>query len=249
MQSIEMNQVEKNFGNIKAINGLDITVQEGQVCAFLGHNGAGKTTTLRMLLGLVRQDKGSISVFGLDPRKNGDQIRAMCGVLSEEVGLYEPLSVYDNLMYFADIYGMPRNEANLRINSALEQFGIADKRDLPVKGFSTGMKKKTALIRAMLHRPRLLMLDEPTNGLDPEATLELREMLKKLAKESGATILLTTHNLSEVQKICDRIIIFRHGRNIFTGDIDILENDPNYQKNGTFNLEKLYLAQESGMKT
>lgn len=248
MQSIQINNVHKTFGSVHAINGLEMVVGDGQVCALLGHNGAGKTTTLRLLLGLLSPDSGDISVFGLNPVKDGDKVRAMCGVLSEDVGLYEPLSVYDNLMYFADIYGLPRAEADTRIEQALEQFGIADKRDLPVKGFSTGMKKKTALIRAMLHRPRLLMLDEPTNGLDPAATLELRDMLITLARDSGATILLTTHNLSEVQKICDRIIIFRHGRNIFTGDIDVLEKDPQYHENGVFSLEKLYLHHEAGVE-
>lgn len=246
MQSIQIHDTHKSFGSVHAINGLNLSVEEGQVCALLEHNGAGKTTTLRLLLGLLAPDAGEISVFGLDPGRDGEKIRAMCGVLSEEVGLYEPLSVYNNLMYFADIYGLPRAEAEIRIAQALEQFGIADKGDLPVKGFSTGMKKKTALIRAMLHRPRLLLLDEPTSGLDPAATLELRNMLMTLARESGATILLTTHNLAEVQKICDRIIIFRHGRNIFTGDIDTLEQDPQYQEKGIFSLEKLYLQREGG---
>lgn len=246
MQSIEMKNIYKTFGSVKAVDGLDVTIDEGQVCAFLGHNGAGKTTALRLLLGLLEPDSGDVSVFGFSPGKDGDKIRRMCGVLSEDVGLYEPLSVYDNLMYYADIYGIARIEAEKRIEEALSRFGIADKRDLPVKGFSTGMKKKVALIRAMLHQPRILLLDEPTNGLDPVSTTELREMLIALAKESGVTIILTTHNLEEVQKICDRIIVFRHGRNIFTGDLDELENDEQYKDNGKFSLEKLYMLQEGG---
>ena len=246
MEYININHVHKSFGSVKAINDLNLSIEEGQVCAFLGHNGAGKTTTLRLLLGLLAPDKGDVSIFGLHPQRDGDAIRRMCGVLSEDVGLYEPLSVYDNLMYYADIYGIPRAEAKNRIENALARFGIADKLNLPVKGFSTGMKKKVALIRAMLHQPKILLLDEPTNGLDPVSTLELREMLIGLAKESGATIILTTHNLEEVQKICDRIIIFRHGRNIFTGDLSELENDEQYRENGAFSLERLYMLQEGG---
>lgn len=170
----------------------------------------------------------------------------MCGVLSEDTGLYEPLSVYENLIYYADIYGLPRGEADRRIHDLLELFEMPDKCDLPVKGFSTGMKKKTALIRAMLHRPKLLLLDEPTNGLDPVSTMELRKMLLSLVKDSHATIVLTTHNLEEAQKLCSKIIVFRHGRDIFTGNMDELQKHPEYMENGVFSLEKLYLMLEGG---
>lgn len=248
MKPITVNNVHKSFGSVHAINGLDISIAEGQVCAFLGHNGAGKTTTLRLLLGLLAPDSGDISVFGHDPLTEGDTVRGMCGVLSEDVGLYEPLTVYDNLAYYADIYGIPHTEAKHRIETALERFDIADKATLPVKGFSTGMKKKVALIRAMLHHPRLLMLDEPTNGLDPAATLELRAMLVSLARESGTTIIMTTHNLSEVQKMCDQIFIFRHGRNIFESEITALEQDARLQEDGAFSLEKLYMQLDSGVE-
>lgn len=246
MDTIKMNSVYKTFGNVKAINGLDLTIEQGKICAFLGHNGAGKTTTLRLLLGLLKPDQGNISVFGLNPNKDGDRLRGMCGVLSEDVGLYEPLTIYENLIYYTDIYGLPRDEANWRIEEALNKFDIANKRDLPVKGFSTGMKKKVALIRAMLHNPKLLLLDEPTNGLDPVSTMELREMLIALAKESGATIVLTTHNLEEVQKVCDSIIIFRQGRNLFSSTMDDLQQNTSYMENGSFSLEKLYMQLEGG---
>ena len=246
MQSIQISNAHKSFGSVHAIDGLTLTIAEGQVCAFLGHNGAGKTTTLRLLLGLLEPDAGEISLFGLDPMRDGERVRGMCGVLSEDVGLYEPLTVYENLIYYTDIYGIPRAEARRRIEELLDRFDIADKLHLPVKGFSTGMKKKVALIRAMLHRPRLLLLDEPTNGLDPVMTQELREMLVSLAKESGATIIMTTHNLDEVQKMCDQIFVFRHGRNVFSGSMRALEQDAQYRENGAFSLEKLYLSLEGG---
>ncbi len=245
MNKITFDEVRKTFGEVNAINGLNLSISEGEVYAFLGHNGAGKTTTLRLLLGLLEPDEGKIAVFGNDPVKGGDAVRGMCGVLSEDVGLYEALTVYDNLMYYADIYGMSRIESNKRIDELLRRFDLFDKKRLIVKGFSTGMKKKVALIRAMLHRPRILLLDEPTNGLDPVSTTDLRHMLSDLAKEQGTTIIMTTHNLEEVQKMCDRISIFRHGKNIFTDSISTLKDSDHYMEHGQFSLERLYMDIET----
>jgi len=245
MRKIVFEEVKKTFGEVTAINVLNLSISEGEVYALLGHNGAGKTTTLRLLLGLLGPDKGSITVFGNTPTKNGNAVRGMCGVLSEDVGLYEPLTVYDNLMYYADIYGMNRIESNRRIDELLCRFDLFEKKKLIVKGFSTGMKKKVALIRAMLHRPRILLLDEPTNGLDPVSTADLRSMLSELAKEQGTTIIMTTHNLEEVQKMCDKISIFRHGKNIFTHSISSLKDSSHYMEHGQFSLEKLYMDIET----
>ena len=241
MIKIEFKDVKKSFGGVNAVDGLDLSIAEGEVYAFLGHNGAGKTTALRLLLGLLELDAGSIEVFGKNPLKEGNMVRGMCGVLSEDVGLYEPLSVYDNLMYYADIYGMDRVESNRRIDGLLGRFDLFDKKGLTVKGFSTGMKKKVALVRAMLHRPRILLLDEPANGLDPVSTVDLRNMLSEIKKEQGTTIIMTTHNLEEVQKMCDKISIFRHGRNIFTDSIHTLKDCGKYMEQGQFSLEKLYM--------
>jgi ABC-2 type transport system ATP-binding protein len=245
MNSIIFDDVIKAFGTVTAIDGLNLSIAEGEVYALLGHNGAGKTTTLRLLLGLLAADKGRVSIFGRDPLADGEAVRGMCGVVSEDVGLYEPLSVYDNLLYYADIYGMSRIDSNKRIDELLTRFDLFDKKFLPVKGFSTGMKKKVALIRAMLHRPHILLLDEPTNGLDPVSTADLRNTLAALAKDYGTTIIMTTHNLEEVQKMCDRISIFRHGKNIFTDSISALKDNSHYLENGQFSLEKLYMDIEA----
>ena len=245
MAQIEFCNVSKSFGQVKAANGLDLQIEEGQVYALLGHNGAGKTTALRLLLGLLKPDGGQVSVFGHDPAVQGDAVRGMCGVLAEDVGLYEPLSVRDNLLYYADLYGMPRPEACRRMEELLARFDLLDKMLLPVKGFSTGMKKKVALIRAMLHRPRILLLDEPTNGLDPVSTADLRAILAELAAQQNTTILMTTHNLEEVQKLCQGISILRQGQNVFTGSIAALERSHTYTENGRFSLEKLYLDLEA----
>ncbi len=245
METIRFENVKKSFGEVTAVNGLNLSIDEGEVYAFLGHNGAGKTTTLRLLLGLLQADEGSITVFGENPAKNGDAVRGMCGVLPEDAGLYEPLTVYDNLQYYADIYGISQVDSARRIDALLSEFDLCDKKGLVVKGFSTGMKKKVALIRAMLHRPRILLLDEPTNGLDPVSTTDLRNMLAGLARQHGTTVIMTTHNLEEVQKLCDRISIFRQGKNIFTGSIPSLKDNSHYTEDGQFSLEKLYMDIEA----
>jgi ABC-2 type transport system ATP-binding protein len=209
---IEKNNIrgsKKVFGEVTAIGGLNLSISEGEVYAFLGHNGAGKTTTLRLLPGLLEPNKGNITVFGNNPIKDGNAVRAMCGVLSEDVGLYGPLTVYDNLLYYADIYGMSRIDSNKLIDELLSRFELFDKKGLAIKGFSTGMN--------------------------------LRNMLSELAKEHGTTIIMTTHNLDEVQKMCVKISIFRHGRNLFTDSISTLKDSNHYAENGQFSLEKLYM--------
>lgn len=241
MNTIQFTQVHKKFGTVHALDGLDIEVKQGEVFAFLGHNGAGKTTSLRAMLGLFGIDSGGISVFGMNPAHEGDKIRKICGVLSEDVGLYEPLTVYENLRFYAEIYGMPSSAYNPEIKRLIEFFEIPDKLNLPVKGFSTGMKKKVALIRALLHKPQLVLLDEPTNGLDPVSTDKLRHLILDLAKEQGSTFILTTHNLDEVEKICDRITIMRQGKNVYTETMDVLKKNKQ-------DLLALYLQMEEGAK-
>lgn len=241
MAFIELNQVSKSFGSVRALNQLNLSIEQGSVCALLGHNGAGKTTTLRLMLGLLSPDSGAVTVGGLNPMSDGDAIRRLCGVLSEDTGLYEPLSVYDNLSYFARLYGMRREDYDARIDTLLARFDILDKKNLPVKGFSTGMKKKVALIRALLHRPQLLLLDEPTSGLDPVSIEGLRSMLKEMTENDGATIVLTTHNLSEVERMADQIAILRHGRNIFTNTLEALRRETG---DDSFDLEQLYMKIE-----
>lgn len=246
MENIRFEGVRKSFGDVAAVNGLDLSIAEGEVYALLGHNGAGKTTTLRLLLGLLEPDGGEVNVFGRNPIQEGHSVRGLCGVLSEDTGLYESLTVWDNLMYYADIYGMSRVESSSRIDELLRTFELHEKKRTMIKGLSTGMKKKVALIRAILHKPRLLILDEPTNGLDPVNTTDLRKMLLRLAKNEGTTIIMTTHHLEEVQKLCDRITILRHGRSIFTDSILALRDSEHYMENGQFSLEKLYMEIEQG---
>lgn len=208
--------VYKEFKSVKALNGLNLVINKGEIYGLLGHNGAGKTTSLRLMLGLLNVTAGEISVFDVDPIKNGDQIRAKCGVLSENIGLYEPLTVYENLQYYAQIYNMEKEEYNKSIDEFLEKFEIIDKKHMPVKGFSTGMKKKVALIRAVLHKPEIVILDEPTNGLDPVSIVKLRELMIYMSEKYKTTFIITTHNLDEVAKTCDKLSILKHGVDVVT---------------------------------
>lgn len=233
------------------MNDLNLIINTGEIYGLLGHNGAGKTTALRLMLGLMATTSGEISVFGSNPIEKGRQIRAKCGVLSEHVGLYEPLTVYENLKYYSEIYGVSKNEYDKRMDELLELFEISHKKHSSIKGFSTGMKKKVALIRAILHNPPIVLLDEPTNGLDPVSIEKLRETILDMSKKYGTTFIITTHNLDEVVRTCDKISILKHGKDIVTKTIRELEMESqlNIIIQSTQNLENLSNEIEQTMKS
>lgn len=223
MQTIRFENIHKKFGDIQALNGVNITINKGDVFAFLGHNGAGKTTSLRLILGLLNYDEGNIDVFGLNPQTDALEIKKMCGVLSENIGLYENLTPYDNLKYYANIYGIEEKVYEQRIDELLGYFDILDKKHERIKNFSTGMKKKVGIIRAILHQPEIVLLDEPTNGLDPVAIEKLRTLILKFSSECNTTFIITTHNLPEVEKMCNRVVIMRKGKDLMTDTIANLQ--------------------------
>jgi len=222
---IELKNVSKHFGAVKAIDGLDLAIERGQIYALLGHNGAGKTTTLRIILGLLSVDGGTVSVYGENPLRVGEKIRSRVGVLSEDNGLYESLTVYDNLKFFAEIFGCDKDFYEKQIDYYLREFEILDKKHSVIKDFSLGMKKKVAIIRTLLHQPELVLLDEPTNGLDPISIDKLHKTIFDMAHNHGTTFILTTHNLDEVKKVCDQITILRHGANILTKNLKSDDTD------------------------
>ena len=231
---IELNNVSKHFGSVKAINGLNLSIRRGQIYALLGHNGAGKTTTLRIILGLLPINGGSVTVFGNDPLSVGETIRARAGVLSEDNGLYESLTVYDNLKFFAEIFGCEKADYERRIDDYLRTFEILDKKHSVIKDFSLGMKKKVAVIRTLIHQPELVLLDEPTNGLDPVSIEKFHKIIFDMARNHGTTFILTTHNLDEVKKVCDQITIMRHGENILTKNLKSGDADDLFKTNVSF---------------
>lgn len=219
------NQVSKSFGNLKAVDNLSFELHQGESCAILGHNGAGKTTCIRMLLGLLRPDAGQVQLMGCDPYSDSqamDDIRRRVGVVQEEDRLYLKMTALENLKFWLGLYGFPAEKRISRAENSLQQVGLENKPNVKVGTFSKGMRRRLALARALMLEPQLLILDEPTIGLDPEARVELRNLLEGLITNHGLTILLTSHDLDEVEKLCERTMILEHGQTILEGNIDEL---------------------------
>ncbi len=218
--AIELVDVSKRFGTNQALDRLSLRVEWGALFGFLGPNGAGKTTTLRCLLGLVHADAGQIRVLGLDPVRDGREVRRRVGVLLETDGLYDRLTAWQNLDFHARAQRLPRGERQERSEELLRSFDLWQRRDEPVVLFSKGMRQKLAVARALIHRPGLLLLDEPFSGLDPVAAVELRGRIGDLARQQKVTVFLTTHDLSHVEKLCERVAVIRQGRIIAEGRPD-----------------------------
>ncbi len=203
---IRTENLTKRYDRVLALEGLTFEVHEGELLALLGPNGAGKTTTLRLLLGLISPTSGRVWIAGELMTPESHRLRRQIGYLPETPGFWERLPAWKNLEIYARLYGVPA--ARARAMALLEQFGLADRARDPVATFSKGMRQRLALARALIHDPPILLLDEPTAGLDPEAALEVRELLRSL-KGQGRTILLSTHDLEEAERLGDRVAILR----------------------------------------
>jgi ABC-2 type transport system ATP-binding protein len=202
---------------MNAVDQLTLEVQAGEIFGFLGHNGAGKTTTVRLLNGVLEPSSGGAQVLGLDPQVEGPALRAKTGVLTETPSLDERLTARDNLSIYADLYNVPQAEVSDRVSSLLSEFELADRADERVGGYSKGMKQRLALARALLHRPELLFLDEPTSSLDPVAARHVHSLVEDLARREGCTVFICTHNLVEAQRLCDRVAVMEYGRLVASG--------------------------------
>src|SRR5437588_9872852 len=205
---VRTEKLTKRFGALTAVDGIDLDVHEGEVFGFLGPNGAGKTTTLRLLCALIAPSSGTAEIAGFRLGRDDPKIRAAVGILTEQPGLYERQSAWDNLVFYATLYGRPGRAARDQAERYLRLMGLWERRREPVATFSRGMKQKMAIARAALHEPRVLFLDEPTTGLDPDAAKTVREFIVQLRGE-GRTVFLCTHNLDEADRLCDRIAFFR----------------------------------------
>ncbi|HEV3352703.1 MAG TPA: ABC transporter ATP-binding protein [Acidimicrobiales bacterium] len=210
--AVRTDDLTVSFGTEKALDGLSFEVDAGEVVALLGPNGAGKTTTVRLLNGILTPDAGSSRVLGLDPATDGDAVRARTGVMTEQSGLDDRLTALENVVFVARMRGMSSTAATNQAQELLERFGIADRANNRVQGFSTGQRKRVALARALLHQPDILFLDEPTAGLDPEATRDVLDLLATLAADQGRTVLLCTHFLGEAGRLCQRMAVLHRGR-------------------------------------
>lgn len=212
MSSVEIRDLFKSFGPHTALAGVTLSIGTGEFVTLVGPNGAGKTTLLRILATLLRPTSGTLRIAGLDPARDGAEVRRRIGFLSHRTLLYDDLTAEQNLRFYARMYGLP--DASARIDELLEQVGLADRRHDLVRTFSRGMQQRLAVARAVLHRPSILLLDEPYTGLDPQATDALSALLGELAGE-GCTILLTTHDLERGLSVGHRVIVLSRGRVVY----------------------------------
>jgi len=205
---ISVKNLTKEFETVTAVENISFDINEGEIFGFLGPNGAGKTTTIRILSTLISPTSGNISIDGKDPKTDGEHIRSIIGLLTESPGLYEKISAYANLDYFSSFYDMPDKQRKANIEKYLKMFGLWQRKDDLAGTYSKGMKQKLALTRALIHEPRILFLDEPTAGLDPESAHMVRSFIQSLKKEK-ITVFLCTHNLIEASSLSDRICFIK----------------------------------------
>ena len=220
MTIIELGQLSKRFGAIQALRGVDATIT-GNIIGLLGPNGAGKSTLLKCLLGLIPFE-GRATVLGLSAATEGPTIRDRVGYMPEQEALLLEMSAVELCTYAAELSGLPRAEAMQRAHAALYYAGLEDKRYQPIEGYSTGMKQRVKLAQALVHDPELLFLDEPTNGLDPRSRDEMLELIVDLPQRRGCAIILSTHLLPDVERVCDHAVIMHQGTVKFVGTIDEL---------------------------
>lgn len=207
---IDVSNISKSFGEISAVNNVSFTAKDGSITGLLGPNGAGKSTTLRMLYTVVKADSGSALIDGFDIQKQAMQVKSRIGVLTHDAGIYERLTARENIYYFGQLHGLTGQNLNNRINELVNLLDMQDFIERRTKGLSQGQKTKVALARAMVHSPKNILLDEPTNGLDVMATRGLRQVILRL-KEAGHCILFSSHIMQEVAALCDEIVIVSNG--------------------------------------
>jgi sodium transport system ATP-binding protein len=222
---IEVENLRKSFGagakTVHAVNCVNFSARDGQITGLLGPNGAGKTTTMRMLYTLMTPDSGRVLVDGVDIAKDPQRVRESLGVLPDARGLYKRLSARENIQYFADLQGMSREKSAQSISRLIERLQLADIIDRRTEGFSNGQRVKTGLARALVHNPKNVILDEPTNGLDVMSTRALRQSIKSL-RDDGHCVLFSSHIMQEVAALCDRIVVIAKGQVVAEGTADQL---------------------------
>ena len=216
---IETKNLTKNYGNLTAVDDLNLTIQAGDIFGFIGPNGAGKTTTMRILVTLLEPTRGHAFIDGLNVRKQGKKVRRRVGYMPDFMGVYDDLKVFEYLEFFAAAFGIERKKRKAIVDGVLELTDLESKRAATVDSLSRGMQQRLGLARVLIHDPKVLILDEPASGLDPRARIEIRELLREL-KRMGKTIMISSHILSELEEICDHVGIIEHGRLVFSGTID-----------------------------
>jgi len=218
---IQTTDLTKQYGTFTAVDHINLAVRKGEVYGMLGPNGSGKTTTILMLLGLTEPSEGTVNVLGFDPGRHPLSVKAKVGYLPDSVGFYEGLTAWENLQYMARLNGLPRQEARTRIDKALDRVGLTEVTNHRVGTFSRGMQQRLGVAELLLKQPELVIMDEPTLGLDPEAARRFLRLIQELKRE-GITVMLSSHLLHQVQAVCDRVGLFRNGRIVLEGPVNQL---------------------------
>lgn len=239
---IEFSGVSRSYGDTLAVRGLDLRVESGELYALLGHNGAGKTTTIKMLVGLLRPERGTVSVDGRDLVRQGREAAALLGYVPDEPYLYDKLSGREFLHFVAEMRGIPRAEAAAAIEREVERFGLARFADDLSESYSHGMKQRTVFAAAMLHNPPVLVVDEPLVGLDPHSIRLVKDLLRERA-DAGVSVFMSTHTLAVAEEVADRIGVMHRGELIFSGTVEELRRLHHAERQS---LEAIYLAVVGG---
>jgi ABC-2 type transport system ATP-binding protein len=219
---LQVDSLRKEFGELTAVADISFEVLEGEIFGFLGPNGAGKTTSISMICGLLKPTAGEIFVCGKSVLSHPREVKAMMGVVPQEVAIYEELSARENLVFWGGIFGLKGKALNTRVDKLLEQVGLDDRAKEPTKNFSGGMKRRLNLAMGLINEPRLILLDEPTVGIDPQARIKILDVVKAIAAE-GRTVIYTTHYLEEAEELCDRVAIIDHGKILSLGTVPELQ--------------------------
>ncbi|PEB41183.1 ABC transporter ATP-binding protein [Bacillus pseudomycoides] len=216
MNALEIKNLTKKFGDFIAVDNMSLAIKEGEIFGFLGSNGAGKSTTINMIAGLLRSNEGEISILGKNTKKHNRFAKMNIGIVPQDIAIYEELTTYENVKFFAGLYGLRGAELKARVEEALQFVGLSDKHKSYPKNFSGGMKRRLNIACAIAHHPKLIIMDEPTVGIDPQSRNYILQSVRKL-NEMGSTIIYTSHYMEEVEEICTKIAIVDHGKVIAEG--------------------------------
>lgn len=226
MYAVELHNLSKTYpGGKQAVQNVSLELEPGEVFGFLGPNGAGKTTTVKLLNGMLTPAEGICRVLGSDPALEPEKVHAVSGVVTEHARMYENLTGLENLVFYAELYGISADEAARRSESLLKEMELEEAKDRKLAAWSTGMRQRLSLARALIHRPKILFLDEPTSGLDPESAQNVNRMIREMAENSGITVFLCTHQLRYAQEICTRYGLIEEGRLLAEGTLDELRSE------------------------
>lgn len=234
---VTVTNLSKRYGDFIAVNSISFSIRRGEIFGFLGPNGAGKTTTINMMIALARPSGGSIRIGGIDAVKNVKKVQSIMGVVPDESNLYDEMDGFDNLCFCGSLYGMRKAVREMRAEELLEQFGLTRAGKRPFKAYSKGMRRKLTIAASIIHKPKMLFLDEPTTGIDVESARQIRQLLLKL-KQEGTTVFITTHYIEDAERICDRIAFIAGGNIVASGTVPELMDSVSHGHTIRFTADK-----------